>query len=196
MRAKTEIQKTQIEASQASVPVENTDPEPEVDYTEPESVKAWTQWNTRESDRKIEAGIQKYHTANVLPVQNLALTQAHQTQVSEAKSLHGERFDWNRDKKEIEAVQQANPSLTVVDAFRHIDYSRLQNEMTNGVEKKTELANAATVNSGPSSAAVTKIEATKLIASKEDRDMAKNFGMPIKDWMKSKYEHEKGDDLL
>lgn len=193
----TQIQRDQIAASQAAENQPAEDPEPEPDYTDPESVRAWTEWQTRESNRQVAQTLEKYHTDNVAPLQGIALNRENQSQIADAKTAHGDRFDWKRDEADIRKLQEASPTLTVGDAFRHLDYSRLVQEGTNAAEKKAELANSATVGSGPASAAKGP-DPTTLVATKEDRKMAQNFGMSLKAWMKSKHaqEQESGGSLI
>ena len=196
----TELQKQQIAANQKEpVQQEDQDPEPELDYSDPENVKNWTAWNNRQSERNTQNAIAKYHNENVLPMQNITLNRENESQIGTATKEHGERFDWKRDEGDIRKVQESSPSLSISDAFRHVDYNRLRDETTNKVEKATELANSAGVNSGAASSQSKKVgDPITLVATKDDREMAKNFGMDIKDWMKNKYEHEnnKGASLI
>lgn len=196
----TDIQKRQIESNQQQQQQQqiDQDPEPEMDPMEAQSVKDWQAWNMRRSDNQVKTTLEKYHNENVLPIQNIALNREIDSQKSECKTQFGDRFDFDRDKVAIQEIQMRFPGVSMADAFRNIDYARMEEDNKTKAEGKKELANTQTVDSGVASRTVAKnLNRIVLEPSEEDKAYAKNFDMPIKQYMQDKYEGEKsGGEIL
>ena len=84
------------------------------------------------------------------------------------------------------------PAASISDAFKSIDYARMKNDMQNQLDGQKELANSQTIKSGPASKTIQEqVNQIVLTATDEDREMAENFGLDIKEYLKMRHDDAK-----